>query len=92
MLLYVVVYDVSCNRRRKKVADVLEGYGRRVQFSVFECCLEAKKYQELKRKLGRYVKLPEDSVRFYPMSSHTRDQVEIWGGVPLSSPSGSIVI
>lgn len=32
MLLYVVTYDIQCDRRRKKVSDILEGYGRRVQY------------------------------------------------------------
>ena len=31
MLLYIVAYDISSNRRRKKVSDILEGYGKRVQ-------------------------------------------------------------
>ena len=43
MLLYVVTYDIPSNKRRKKVSDLLEGYGRRVQYSVFECLLSAKK-------------------------------------------------
>ena len=92
MLLYIVTYDISCQRRRQKVADVLEAYGRRVQYSVFECLLELKKYQELKHKLARYVDLPEDSLRFYPLSAHTSNQVEIWGKLPLISPPGSIVV
>ncbi|MGI0489366.1 CRISPR-associated endonuclease Cas2 [Pantanalinema rosaneae CENA516] len=48
MLLYVVTYDIPCDKRRKKVADLLEGYGRRVQYSVFECVLTAEKYGELR--------------------------------------------
>lgn len=92
MLLYIVTYDIGCNRRRVKVSDLLEGYGRRVQLSVFECLLEVKKYEELKRRLRKCVRLPEDSVRFYPVSGHTLGQVEIWGGVPLIERSGSIVI
>ena len=91
-MLYLVTYDVACNRRRQKVASILEAYGRLVQFSVFECILEGKKYQELKKKLVRYVKVPEDNVRFYPLSSHALNQVEIWGNVPLISPPGSIVV
>jgi CRISPR-associated protein Cas2 len=92
MLLYIVTYDICCQRRRQKVADVLEAYGRRVQYSVFECLLEPKKYQELKHKLARYVDLPEDSLRFYPLSAHTSNQVEIWGKLPLIAPPGSIIV
>ncbi|QDZ41596.1 CRISPR-associated endonuclease Cas2 (plasmid) [Euhalothece natronophila Z-M001] len=92
MQLYVVTYDIPCDKRRKKVAELLEGYGQRVQLSVFECCLEKQKYEALKKRLQKLVKLDEDSVRFYPLSAHSLSQVEIWGGVPLSQPPGSTII
>jgi CRISPR-associated protein Cas2 len=92
MLLYIVAYDIPCNKRRKKVSDLLEGYGKRVQYSVFECMLAAKKYRELRERLRGRVNIKEDSVRFYPVSSHTLEQVEIWGGPPLISPPSSIII
>ena len=92
MLIYVVTYDIVCDKRRRKVSHLLEGYGKRVQYSVFECMLPLVKFEELRRRLKLRVKLDEDSVRFYPMSSHTRDQVEVWGGIPLIQPPGSFVV
>ena len=83
MLFYVVVYDIPCNKRRKKVSDLLEGYGHRVQYSVFECLLPQLKYNELRQRLTKQVKLEEDNVRFYPLSRHTLGQVETWGVGPL---------
>jgi len=91
MLLYLITYDISCNKRRLKVANLLEGYGRRVQFSVFECVLPSFKYRELRDRLKRHVK-PEDSIRFYPLSAHTLGQVEVWGGVPVLQPPGSTIV
>lgn len=92
MQLYIIAYDIPCNKRRKKIADLLEGYGQRVQLSVFECFLSKQKFAELKQRLKKLVKLKEDSVRFYPLSGHTLSQVELWGGVPLSQPPSSTVI
>jgi CRISPR-associated protein Cas2 len=92
MLLYVVTYDIPCDKRRKKVSDLLEGYGRRVQYSVFECVLTAAQYNELQKRLRPRVKPEEDSVRFYPLSGHTLAQVEVWGGVPVVQPPGSTII
>jgi CRISPR-associated protein Cas2 len=92
MLLYLVTYDIPCDRRRKKVSDLLEGYGRRVQYSVFECLLSAVKYKELRQRLKKRVNVAEDSVRFYPISGHTINQVEIWGGVPITPLPGSTVV
>jgi len=92
MLLYVVAYDIPCDQRRRKVANLLEGYGQRVQFSVFECVLTAAKYEELSRRLGKRIKLSEDSVRFYPLSRHTLDQVKVLGGAPITTFPGSTIV
>ena len=35
MNFYVIAYDIPNDRRRQKIADLLEGYGKRVQYSVF---------------------------------------------------------
>jgi CRISPR-associated protein Cas2 len=92
MLFYVVVYDISDDKRRKKIADLLEGYGKRVQYSVFECLLTQVKYDELRSRLKKRVKLPEDSVRFYPLSRQNLNHVETWGGKSITTPPGSTVI
>jgi CRISPR-associated protein Cas2 len=92
MLLYLVTYDVSCNRRRRKISDLLEGYGQRVQWSVFECQLSARKYQELRDRLQPRVQ-PEDSIRFYPISGHTVGTIEVWGSGPnLTEVPGCFVV
>ena len=40
--MYLVCYDISSNKYRKKVADILLNYGKRIQYSVFECRLDKK--------------------------------------------------
>jgi CRISPR-associated protein Cas2 len=92
MILYVVTYDISDDKRRKKIADLLEGYGARVQYSVFECVLSSQKYEELKKRLKKRIKKEEDSVRFYPLSSHTLAQVEVWGDPPVLQPPTSTIV
>ncbi len=78
---------------QKKIADLLAGYGQRVQYSVFECRLNTEKYNDFRRRLRKIVKLEEDNVRFYPLSKHTLSQVETWGvGVPVIEPPGSIIV
>jgi len=92
MLFYLVVYDIPCDKRRKKIADLLEGYGQRVQYSVFECVLSRPKYRELQKRLKYVFQAPEDNIRFYPVSSHTLNQVETWGGPPITKAPSSIVV
>jgi CRISPR-associated protein Cas2 len=93
MLLYIIVYDITCDKRRKKIADLLKGYGRRVQYSVFECVLPNQKYLELQQRLKSSINLQEDNVRFYPLSQHTLNGIEMWGiSLGVTPPPDSIVV
>lgn len=49
-MLVLVVYDIADDRRRTGLSDFLEGYGRRVQESVFECFLSLNEMQKLHHK------------------------------------------
>ena len=64
-MLVVVVYDIPHDRRRDRLATFLEGHGRRVQESVFECFLSLQEMQALHLKVKRQVEPAEDNVRFY---------------------------
>ena len=44
----LVIYDISSNKQRVKVAKYLNSYGIRVQKSAFEARLGRKKYQQMK--------------------------------------------
>lgn len=81
-MFYLVCYDVVLDKRRNKVAHLLEGYGMRVQKSVFECVLNADQQDMLQRKLSRYIKPEEDQVRFYPLSPRYRKKVLVLGQQP----------
>lgn len=76
----VVSYDISDDKRRRKVAAIMEGYGYRVQFSVFECNLTKKQMAEMKRALRPLVKAKEmDSIRFYPLPADAVALIRVMG-------------
>lgn len=68
-MLVVVIYDIPDNRRRTKLATFLEGYGRRVQKSAFECFLGLAEMKALYGKVQQRVKPEVDNVRFYWIAS-----------------------
>ena len=47
----IIIYDIVSNKRRLKLAKLLEGFGLRVQRSCFEVDLEKSNYQTLIREL-----------------------------------------
>ena len=68
-MLVLVTYDVVDSRRRTKLATFLEGYGRRVQKSVFECFMKLGEMPKLQAQILKRVSLPEDNVRLYWISA-----------------------
>jgi CRISPR-associated protein Cas2 len=66
MAYFVVAYDISCNKRRKKISDTLEAYGKRVNYSVFEIELKTKAQKNvLEADLLKVLNAKLDSLRFY---------------------------
>ena len=51
--LWVVAYDSPNNKRRRKLATLLEGYGERMQWSVFECRLHPDQLRRMRQGLAR---------------------------------------
>ena len=59
--LWVIAYDSWSNKRRRKLAKLLEGYGERLQWSVFECRLQPHQLRRLRQRLMG-IATGEDSV------------------------------
>ncbi|MFM6453249.1 MAG: CRISPR-associated endonuclease Cas2 [Planktothrix sp.] len=67
--MVVVVYDISNDKRRVNLSNFLEGYGHRIQFSVFECFISLEEMRQLHQKVKKLVLPKEDNVRFYWISN-----------------------
>lgn len=60
----LIIYDIVENRKRVKLAKLLQGYGFRIQKSAFEAVLTKKKYKKLLQELAPFGN-EEDSIRVY---------------------------
>lgn len=70
MNTYLICYDIEDDRERTRVANLLESYGQRVQYSVFEVHLaRGSDLEELKIKLRGLLKAPDAEVRFYRLTA-----------------------
>lgn len=66
-ILVVVAYDISDNKRRAKVVNILERYGTRINFSVFECVLTDRQYAKMRNAVDENIVLKEDKIVYYPI-------------------------
>lgn len=60
---YLICYDITDDKKRRKVADILEAYGLRVQKSAFEVDVNEKELDRLIECLQKICK--NESIRFY---------------------------
>lgn len=83
-MFVVVAYDIPDNRRRTRLMKLLEGYGRHVQESVFECDLEPKDYRRMSQRVQGVIDKREDNVRFYHLCPPDVGRIETYGvGLPV---------
>jgi CRISPR-associated protein Cas2 len=60
--LYIVTYDISDEKRWRRVYKIMGGYGRWLQLSVFQCRLTARRRAELARRLEEAIHGRDDHV------------------------------
>ncbi len=75
----VVSYDIPNDRRRTKVMKTLDGFGHRVQFSVFECELKPADLAKLKTRLKALIQPEEDDIRFYDLCESCQGKMTMLG-------------
>jgi CRISPR-associated protein Cas2 len=78
---FIVAYDITSTRRRNKLVRILEKFGQRVQYSIFECELTPAGAVALRAELrmagfmtGKY-----GAVFLYPFDENTLRGIERYG-------------
>ena len=90
----LIVYDISNDRRRTKLHNLLLSYGTPVQYSVFECRLDQKNLTRLKKAAGRLIRKRTDNVRYYFLCADCVNRIESSRPeeVTKSEPSQTLVV
>ena len=91
-MLYLVSYDVSDDNRRRHVMEALKDFGRRVQYSVFECNLDKAALRELVGRLDFEIDSATDSCRFYRLCEACAAEVQILGKGDRYSEPGFVIV
>ncbi len=89
---YVLAYDISDDRRRLKLARLMESLGVRVQGSVFEAYLTVTELEHLLRKCRKIMKKEEDSLRIYRLCAACRQDIRTEGKGHVTPPPQVTVI
>ena len=93
----LITYDVNTETsegrsRLRRVAKSCEGYGQRVQKSVFECTVNEVTFHRMKTKLLEIIDDTQDSIRFYKLPGNRDKRVEEYGRGNVVDFTGPLVV
>lgn len=95
-MLVLVTYDVKTSssggtKRLRNVAKICQGYGQRVQNSVFECIVNSTQFTTLKFELQAVIDEELDSLRFYRLGDNYKTKVEHIGTKEVIDLEGPLI-
>ncbi|SDJ37640.1 CRISPR-associated endonuclease Cas2 [Proteiniclasticum ruminis] len=96
-MLVLITYDVAVTssggaKRLRRVAKECKNYGLRVQYSVFECNVDAAQLELFKNKLINIIDQEQDSIRFYILGNNYKTKVEHYGGKKVIDISDPLIL
>src|SRR5574344_2109815 len=77
--LVLIIYDVTDDKKRYRIAKKLKGYGEWVQRSAFECHLTLRQYEKMINDIYDYFDFEVDLLRIYKLSGQT--DVRVYGKI-----------
>lgn len=91
---YLISYDICNPRRLRRVARALEGFGVRLQYSLFECPLDPMRLAEVRAALHSILNHDEDQVLFVALGPAVNDASKCIAvmGVPYSQRTAVTII
>lgn len=95
-MLMLVTYDVNTQtpegrRRLRRIARACLDWGQRVQYSVFECEVDAAQWVALRARLVSEMDQERDSLRCYRLGKAGRAAVEHLGANAIPDLAGTLV-
>lgn len=78
---YVICYDIEENGARTKVSDFLTNFGRRANFSVFECMVTDSQFQLIKEGINKLIDHDTDSILVYRICADCYTKTDHFGKV-----------
>jgi CRISPR-associated protein Cas2 len=89
---YLAAYDIRDDRRLRMIATCMEGYGTRIQYSVFVCDLSERELFIMRGDIETRMKMSEDSVMIVDLGAAGDSSRFLFLGHHEKLPSSGAVI
>jgi CRISPR-associated protein Cas2 len=91
-MFILAAYDISNDKRLRRVAIIMENYGKRVQKSLFECLINEKLLSKMLFEIEQVIDKEKDSIRIYRLCNGCIKEIKICGkGEPTTDPDVYII-
>ncbi len=78
--MYLICCDITSNKKRRKAAEILCDYGRRVQYSVFECEIKRKQFEVLYARLSDLSEgMKDGNIWIYQIAKEEMQKIAVLG-------------
>ena len=78
-MIVILAYDIASDTRRARLAAALEGWGYRLQESVFQLRLEPAELDEVRRQVTETINQADDVIHLYPLCDSCLARSEVHG-------------
>ncbi len=80
-MMVLITYDVNTEtaagrKRLRKIADLCQDYGQRVQNSVFECIVDPALLKTLQNRIENIMNKETDSIRYYFLGNDWQNKIQ----------------
>lgn len=89
---FLIAYDIADSKRLRRVIKVMEGYGERLQYSVFLCDLSGSERVGWEMDIRLELNLAEDSVVCIDLGARESSAPIVTLGVPRRYPTTGATI
>jgi CRISPR-associated protein Cas2 len=79
LLTYDIAKDDNGPKRLRKISKLLEKYGSRVQYSVFECEITPADEKLLINKINKIIDDTQDTIRIYYLGNNYKSKIKTIG-------------
>lgn len=87
-----IAYDVTDDKRRRKLAELLLRYGERVQFSVYDLLVSERRLIEVQQRVLEVIDADTDSVRYYRLCTRCERTITIQGAGTVREDEPIIIV
>ncbi|MCI4626032.1 MAG: CRISPR-associated endonuclease Cas2 [Candidatus Magnetoovum sp. WYHC-5] len=91
-MTYIISYDISDDNIRLGVGKLLEGFGLRVQKSVFECRISDTYFAEIRKTIAGMIDKETDNVRYYRLCRKCETEAEFYGEAVVEDDCGFFIV